>query len=409
MLIVKKPLFFFFIPLLIANLAWGSEYVNNQKIAFYKSKKSQFPSGEGTLDLLQRNVISTAQSLVKTEDEFYQFGQQKISKKLISPTWAKDLSLSSGYKDIGRFMILKETSLKSRAHIGSKALATVPARMQLVPLKYENGFVQVMFKGQKGYIDISTCISKFDYAYAIYATHPKTKIKQWHYVKSRLFDQIELYDQSQISMAAVEGIFTNDKMGIITSIDSHLPLWSKVTLKNSSASPAVVENWNQSYLQGHGLIWWKTPSFQKAKNEIRLNIDEILKKEVYSISSHPKDPKKSIISISDGVFLTQDGQNWSRLEQFKNYRGPVYYYNDNMIFVGSYRSTNLGKSFEQFINVNSVSSVISNRLGYSPQAVKIKKIKSSGPSKIAIDVDTGYKVLKLQSMIYNQNWEIIRE
>lgn len=409
MLVVKRPLLLFLICLFSVSTSWGAKPVRNQKIAFYKSKNSQFASGEMTLDLLQKNKISTAQSLVKTEDEFYQFGHQKISKKLITPTWAQDLSLNSGYKDIGRFMILKETFLKERAHIGSKALATIPARAQLIPLKYENGFIQVMFSGRKGYVDISTCISKFDYAYAIYAAHPKTKIKQWHYVKSRLFDQIELYDHSQVSMATVEGIFTNDKMGIITHVNSHLPLWSKVTLKSVSASPASVETWNQSFLQGHGLVWWKSPSFNKAKNEVKLDIDEILKKEVYSISSHPKDPKKSIISTSEGVFLTNNGQDWLRLDQFKNYRGPVYYYNDNMIFVGSHRSTNLGKSFEQFINVNSVSSVITSRLGYSPQAVKIKKIKSTGPSKIAIDVDTGYKVLKLQSMIYNQNWEVIRE
>ncbi|MBC7458306.1 MAG: hypothetical protein H7235_08520, partial [Bdellovibrionaceae bacterium] len=82
-------------------------------------------------------------------------------------------------------------------------------------------------------------------------------------------------------------------------------------------------------------------------------------------------------------------------------------YNDNMIFVGSSRSTDQGKTFEPFINVGSISSAITRKLGYQPQSLKIKKIKSENPSQISVDVIAGYKTLKLQSMIYNQSWEVV--
>lgn len=408
--IVKNALFLFFLSFVFLLPHKGQSANPNQKVTFFKSKNSQFSSGEASLEDLNRNLISSAQSLIKTEDEFFQFGQQKLSKKLLKPTFAQDLSLHSGYADRGRFLVLKETDLKEKASVQSPTITHIAAKSLLLPLKYEKGFIQVSYHGKKGYLDISNCISKFDYAYAIYALHPKTHIKQWYYVKSRIFDQMEIYDHTQISMSAVEGIFTNDRMGIVTDTQDHLPLWSKVILKSEPKNNSTVtEHWNQSLIPGHGLVWWKKPDPQPVeKNKIHLHIDEILKKEVYSISSHPKEPKKSIISIPDGVFITEDGVNWSLINQFKNYRGPVYYYNDNLIFVGSYRSIDHAKTFEQFINVKSISSAIENKLGFLPQSVKIKKINSHSPSKILIDVDTGFKTLQLQSMIYEQNWEVLK-
>ncbi len=404
---VKKHLLltgFFF--LMAFHAETGSAALRNPNVAFFKSKNSQFSSGEASFDRLNENLVSRAEELVKTESEYYQFGQQKISKKLITPTFAKNLSLSKSYADIGQFLTLKETTLKEKADVGSRTLKFVFEHTKLIPLKFENGFIQVMYQGQKGFIDLSICISKFDYAYAIYAKHPKTQIKQWHYVKTRLFDQIEIYDHSQIAMSAVEGIFVNEKMGIITDYKAQLPLWSKVTLKYSTETPTPLI-WNQSFVTGHGLVWWQTPKNLIEKDDT-LTIDEILKKDVYSISSHPKDPKKSIIAISEGVYITEDGANWTKLSQFKSFQGPVYYYNDNMIFVGSSRSLDHGKTFEPFINVGSISSAIALKLGYQPQSLKIKNIKSEKPSQISVDVIAGYKNLKLQSMIYNQNWEVVK-
>lgn len=412
MLVVKKSLFLkntsVAAALLLSLNSYGMAPTGKSQIAFFKSKNSQFPSGESNYSRLNENILFRAQETVKTENEFYQFGQQKISRSLINPTFAKDLSLTSGYADIGQFMTLNEAYLKDKADVQSNSIHKIAENTKLIPLKFENGFVQVMHKGKKGYVDISNCISKFDYAYAVYAEHSKTKQKQWHYVKSRLFDQIEIYDGSHISMSKIEGLFTNNKMAIITNKISKLPLWSRVTLKaQTEIGSQQMARWNQSFLSGHGLVWWQYKEASDSRDEV-LKMDDILKKEVYSISTHPNEPRKSIISIADGVYITEDGLNWRPITQFKSYKGPVYYYNDNLIFVGSYRSTDHAKSFEQFINVQSISSLIKNKIGYNPPSVKIKRIKSNAPSQITIDVDTGFKVLQLQTMIYNQSWEIVK-
>lgn len=405
---LKIGLITFILILSCRALAQNPDAFEPQKnsIAFFKSKDSQFSSGEASLSRLSENIINRAQDLNKIENDFYQFGQQKISKSMIKPTFAKDLSINAGYRDLGQFLTLKESYLKTYSQLNSPSIVKIPENTKLSPLKFENGFIQILFNGKKGFVDISNCISKFDFANAIYAVHPKTKQKQWHYVKTRIFDQIETYDHQQINMSQVEGIFTNDKMAIVTTKNAELPLWSKVFLKTEIIS-ASQKKWNQSYLSGHGFVWWST-GFLNKKNSTSLDINELLKKEIYSISTHPKDPKKSIVSIPDGVFITSDGETWLLITQFKKFKGPVYYYNDNLIFVGTFRSTNQAKSFEPFINVGTLSAIVKNTIGYNPTSLKIKKIKSNASSQITIDVDTGYKSLKLQSMIYSQNWEVVQ-
>ena len=94
MLVVKKLLLLTSFSLFIyTGTAQSAIPVTNPNVAFYKSKQSQFASGETSFKRLKENLVSVAEELVKTETEFYQFGQQKISKKLLTPTFAKNLTL----------------------------------------------------------------------------------------------------------------------------------------------------------------------------------------------------------------------------------------------------------------------------------------------------------------------------
>ena len=81
-------------------------------------------------------------------------------------------------------------------------------------------------------------------------------------------------------------------------------------------------------------------------------------------------------NISSGVFMTEDGQTWKPLNQFKGFVGPVYYFNDHYIFVGNYRSQNGGKTFDQYIQIDKISQAIRN-LGFEVKKVKIKSYQSS--------------------------------
>lgn len=399
-------IFIFFMP----GLNHADE-LPNQQIAFYKSKTSPFASGEATFDELTRAKVFSAEELVKYETEFYQYGQQKISTQLIKPTFAKDLNITSGTKDTGYFLTLVGTHLRSKPQTTSSQIFSIPAGSYLIPLKFKDGFIEIIYHSKKGYVDITHCISKFDYAYAIYAKHPKTQKTNWYYVKSRYFDQIEIFDGTMIPLSATQGLSTHNDIGIITKKEAALPLWSKVKLINKTQlNTQLPEKWNQSVLKKHGLVWWK--SSVSTQNESTksgtVTIDDLLKKEIYSTSSLTDNPKNSIASTNEGVFITSDGSTWTRIEQFDNFKGPVFYYNSNMIFVGTFRSVDHGKTFHPFVNITTISQQLKNNLGYNPHAVKVQKISSSSLNKITFDVLADSRKIKLQSLIYNQDWKIIR-
>lgn len=388
-----------------SNLNYRFYSDDSTQVAYYKSKNSQFLSGKATLTQLKQNLISSSQQKVVPEDSYYQHGEQKISKKLLSPTFANSLSIKPGYADLGKFMVLKPSALKKDSSIQSPTLSFVPAGELVYPLGHKNGFIKVIYKKQKGYIDISSTLSKLDYAYAVYCEHPQLKIKQWYHVKNRIFDQIQLKDGHQVPLSKIEGIYTDDRIGIVTQPKDSLPLWTKVILKKEFIK---LETWNQSYLKGEGLVWWKTETSTSSPSLQTTTIDDLLKKEVYSVSFHSKDPKKAIASTVDGVYISSNGMDWKLIPQFQGFKGPVLYYNDNLIFIGSHKSTDGGKTFDQFINVAAISDLIHKKAGFNPTFLKIKKIQTASSSKINIDLDTGLKTVKLQSPIYSQNWDIVK-
>jgi hypothetical protein len=408
MLLVKLTLF---ISVLISFIPWSHGQDRRDQIAFYKSKNSPFPSGELSYEDLKKTRIKSSDEVVKYESEYYQYGQQKIATQLIKPTFATSLNLTKSNTDIGYFQTMVPTSLRLLADTKSKKVLDLAAGIKLRPLKYAHGYIEVQYKNKKGFVDISHCISKFDFAYAIFAQHPKTLKNQWHYVKSRLFDQIETHDGSMIPLSAIVGVSVHTNVGIITKRDSSLPLWSKVKLQQVPVSEKSAEQiWSQSYVKKHGFVWWKSTlsDQKKSVNENVIDFEALLKKEIFSTSFLSDNPKKSIVSTQNGVYITDNGVEWKKIEQLGQFKGPVLYYNSNMIFAGSFRSLDHGKTFQQFVNINTLSQQLKNTLGYNPRAVKIQKISPSSSSQIIFDVLADSRKLKLQSLIYNQEWKVIK-
>lgn len=407
--LVKLPIFTllsaFAVSFFTLSPAFAAIDKSSSKTAYYyKSPTSQFSSGQATISTLKKNLQSSARFVSEKENDYYQYGQQKISISLLQPTFAKDLSRSTSlkhvYTDIGYFLALASSPLKIEANSTANTLKMIAAGTKLIPLSYKNGFIKTKAGALTGYVDISNTLSKIDFARAVYIQKTPSK-KDWVYVKSRIFDRIELIDGNTISFSEVLAIYTQEDLGIISETNNHLPLWSKVYLKKE-----VETNWRKSSIKGHGIVWWKDNSLPETSDDL-VDIDELLKSDVYSVSFAPKNPKKAVASTSLGIFTTTDGESWKKLSFFKeNLKVPVLYHSESIVFVGSYRSTDAGKTFEPFINVNTISNSLSKKLGFAPTSLRIKKIQAISPSKIMIEADTGVKKLSLQSSIYNQNWEI---
>lgn len=387
-------------------LAKSTSYFNQKStsIPYYKSPTSQFASGEATEEKLFNTLRKDYSQKMAVEESYFEHNKQKISKKLIQATVASDLSTTntSSLADLGYFLTLKKSSLRVDPDFKSKTLTTLPENTLLRPLSYSKGFVQVTFKKQTGYIDISDCISKFDFAKAIYATHPKTKLKQWINVKNRSFDFMESTDGSIIPMTSVLGIYPDQKKAIITRKDQALPQWTTLEIKEDKQTV-----WLASDLPGHGTVYWKKNLSENKEARNTIKIDELLKKEISFVSFNSKNPRKAVAS-ANGLYITEDGENWRLIEQFRNYSGPVLYYNDYLIYAGNYRSTDGGKTFENYIQIEKMAGVIAQATGNNPKRLQVKKIKTIKPFKVEVDVDIGTRVLKLQTPVYAQSWQVMR-
>ncbi len=410
MLFVIKP--FNFNPRIIAVLlffstAWTNAHAKSsadfnqkgQQISYFKSPTSTYPSGETTIERLSQNLISKYQVI----ESYYLYKNQKISKQLLKTTMAMDLSNSNSLRDLGFFLTLKNTALKIKAESKSKSILIINEQKKLTALGFKNGFLLTEVNRIRGYVDISDCISKFDFAKAVYAANSKTKLKQWFYVKTRNFDQIETTTNETLYLNQIEGIFPDTNKAIITQNDQALPLWTSLELKTDSN----LQTWQQSKIEGHGVVYWQKKSDTHLQNISNIKIDDLLKKEISFVSFNPKNPKQAIAS-ANGLFITADGENWREIEQFKNYSGPVLFYNEFLIFAGNYKSIDAGLTFENYIQIEKISAAISDKIGFDPKRLQVKKIKTVIPFKVEVDLDIGSRIIKVQTPVYSQDWRVVK-
>jgi hypothetical protein len=423
MLIVKKWLatsvFRLSLILVYSCSAWSlkSPIVFQQSVAneisFYKTPLSPFASGRASIDRLNQYLQSESKT-VPSEIK-YSIGLKTYPQSHLNPTTAASLSsVVSGKKnddelrDVGKFLVIVDTPLYSKPTTKSAQLAIISAgaKLNLSPHmaeRFKSGFIKIRHQGMDGYVNISHTMSKFDFAVWIYPKKSSSPTG-WLQVKNRLFDEIETTDGHFIHMSQIEGLWTDENKALISSISDPFPLWTQVRILRSA--PTL---WKSSRLPGHQIVWWKWADARVQKNsEVeQITIDELIKKDIFSVSFHPKNPRKALVSAG-GVYHTVDGINWVKLKQFDQFSGPVHYFNDLMMFVGPYRSVDGGKNFENFIRFSELTHSIAKAVGYTPTRLELRSIKTTSALKIILDIDIGAKKIKVQSPIYAQDWSVIK-
>lgn len=397
-------------------------------VPFFKSAQSSFPSGAASLESLEKNRLNQT---MKAET-YYVYKNENFSKADLRPIFPTHISQSiidpktkktwsvletkvdsilafdtktkitvqfniddvvSNPYDVGYALTLKDSFLRSIPKDAAKVITTIPAGTRFSVLKYKDGFAEVSYKSYVGYVSVSEVITKFDFATYVYANN------KWNIVKKRNFDYIETADGKKIHFNSITGVVSPDQIGVIGSTTQKLPVWSRVELKTRTKP-----SWIQSQLKGHGLVWWKP--IEKTEEKI-YTIDDLLKKDIASISFHPQNPMKAILS-ADGVYMTDDGYHWKELKEFVNFNGPVHYFNDLMIFVGNFRSTDHGKTFENYIQIEKLALAIENEYGFHPKKLQVKRIDTEAPYLLKIEIETGHRRLRMQSPLFAQTWSAVK-
>ena len=419
----------FFIP----NFALASVALSGTvQVPFYKSTQSVFPSGYGTTENLLK--LQTQKTLLpesvyrwnsKTfgRDELrpvlpvhlsqYVFDVQTQQRWKVIETGLQDLKVEnlvtrntiqfsndeviSDPYDLGYAITLKDAYLKQGAEQNSKILTTISQGTRLRPLEYKNSFFKVRYKDYVGYVSLSEALTKFDLCTMVFA------FEKWHFVKKRQFDMMITNDDTKIQLNHVQRLVTPDTRGIIASATQKIPLWSQVEIIKS-----LKTDWVQSVLKGHGQVWWKFPNSQSnADDEPTILIDQLIRQPISSVSFHPRNPLKGIIS-SNGVYLTEDGLHWKRIKQFENFNGPVHYFNDLLIFVGQHRSVNGGKSFENYIQIDKLAQAIESQYGFLPKRLQVRHIETKAPFRLKIEIETGSRKIIMESPLFTQDWKAVK-
>lgn len=410
-----------------------NKYLNkNIKVPFYKSITSLFPSGSSNLEILNKQLTLSKASTTESSSQYYKWNKLYFSSDEIKPLFATHLSrfvidpknntrfkvidtnvnslqlydvqkkyflkkdiheIKADAYDLGYVMVLKDSYLRHKSDLKSSIQTTIPKGTRLVAEKFIQEFAYVKYQNYEGYVHLSELITKFDFATFFYAENT------WHQVKNRNFDRIISTQNKEIPLNSIKGLMTPENKGIIASTLQKIPLWSQVEVAHDKISV-----WNQSYLKEHGLVWWKP---LKNTEQIYYSIDELLNKEISSVSFHPQNPLKGILS-SNGVYLTEDGYYWKKLQQFENFNGPVHYFNDLLLFVGNFRSTDGGQTFENYIQIDKLASAIDFQFGFFPKKLQVRKIETEAPFKLKIEIETGIRKIKMESPLFSQDWKAVK-
>lgn len=308
--------------------------------------------------------------------------------------WIPLSQTSISHEDFGVFIPVIDTFLRSRAEQNSQIITTIPSGVRLKPIYYNKNWIQVSYKGQQGYIDTNHGLNRGNFAKWVFHRARKS----WLPVSRYSNGEVVTLDQKKYSLPEFSAFNPDPDLAIfINALENEGPQ----KLSRAKIIQSDSDLWAISQVDGHGEVWWRKQTIFSeniTEKESFISTADILKKKIFSIAMSNLDPHQGLIS-AEGIFATQDGQNWFQIKQFGTKDTPVAIHKNGDWFVGDYRSSNQGKSFEPYIRWDWVAMTIENATLKSPKYLKLSKIMPLDHSRVEIQVDTGYKKLTLQSHI----------
>lgn len=422
---------------------------------FYRSPESLFPSGQAERSVLEKNQksqelrprykvswdkkdfwmytdqilkdLNCAQRVLLNEISPLYENQESTSKSLTSLNkdqevellqtttyWAqvKDLKsaqigwvphkrLRSKNEDLGIFINLIDTNMRKAASWESPSLITIAKNERLKILGFDNGFLKTEYRGYTGYVDLSHLVSRADFA--VWAFHAE---KNWVPVIYREGEFLVSAKKEKIPIVEFSA-FTADpaKAIVIRSENKQPPIRSHVHILESEAS-----HWAASLLPGHGTVWWKKQQWSDkpaVNNEITLSAEELLKRPIFSIALEGGKTVKGLVS-AQGVFKTEDGIRWVQLPEFGDQDLPVAIHPDGPWFVGSFKSSDRGKTFAPFIRWDRLARMIEVMTGKNPRQIRLQKIESLKRGEMQLTVDTNPGRVRMLYQMANASWSVVK-
>lgn len=351
-------------------------------VPFYQSPKSLFPSGEANFTYLDKNKLSVQkQASLLVEKDRRSF-------------WvaASDVVRDSDFNQ-DTAITITNTQIRESDSWKSSFVATVPSGSKLKVLRLKDTWAEVVFEsvGQmRGWVDLNNVILKADFAAFIQLNNdPK-----WHAVRFREGTVLVTENSYRLEISNVSAMKTRSDLAISIASNEAQKLLLRQHLKVVKADSDI---WNLSRLPGHGDVYWKsTSALSPADNNsvVGISTEELLKREIASVSFHPRNPNMGI-AAAQGVFITTDGKHWKQLNYFGKKNFPVLIDHVGALYVGGEKSTDQGKTFTSYLRWDQLAHLVESYQGYPNKQMRIKELQSPRPGILELQLETDLGKVKL--------------
>lgn len=317
--------------------------------------------------------------------------------------WVPLLSLEATPEDQGAALTLIDTYLREKPEAGSRLVTTIPQGTRLQEFTIEKDWIHVRSQKYNGFVDLGHVYLRADFA-------------RWGHHKK--LGWIQLQHRESFKLKTQDGLLfpLNEFNGFVSQPGRAFVLNSQIQgpQKRSRVeiTKMLADRWAVSRLKEHGEVWWKRESLSLASQDPssaneKIKTEALLKREIFSMAFTDSQKVQGIVSAK-GIYRTEDGETWQRLESFGNNDYPVAVHKDGVWFVGSYRSMDYGKTFEPFIRWDKVADALAQKNISVGSMVKILKIESLKTPYIEILMDTGSHRVSLQTHILAQTWRMVK-
>lgn len=107
------------------------------------------------------------------------------------------------------------------------------------------------------------------------------------------------------------------------------------------------------------------------------------------MASHPRNAAVKLVSAQGLYFKSGEEEKWYPLPQFRNDNHPVAISATGDLYVGSQRSRDSGKTFEEYVPWDQVLAQVVAVTHRTHDHVKITRIRFEKPGQISLLVDAG--------------------
>ena len=298
-------------------------------------------------------------------------------------------------RDPGQWVNMLPLSLKYDPKSTSKQKLLVPSLTRLTLLRIQDGFGLFKTGSYQGYASMADLVGRADFAE--YGWDQKNK--RWERILYRDGINLVVIPNKKVSFENFSAFKGTKNRALISGDHPTLAKGTRIDLVRPQAM-----RWTQSEIKGHGLVWWRRDLLSETIGVESITTAELLKKNLNGISYDSKS-KKGLASAG-GIYRTTDGKTWKKISFFGNDDWPVCIHPAGVWFVGTFRSTDEGKTFEPSLKYSDLAKLLQNSNNRNRAFIHLKVLDLEPLSKsyVTMKIDTGVTIAKLKSHVLSNQW-----